>query len=94
MGQKIAIDIDVDWNTQDDTGLPWTFIDEATEPAKIVPGAHVLTGRGIAVAVAEVVDVDETASSISDNSPGLSRITSTFSRRPPRSVHRGHAARP
>lgn len=52
------IDIDVDWNTQDDTGLPWTFVDEAADPAKIVPGAYVLAGRGTAVAVAEVVDVD------------------------------------
>lgn len=54
-----AIDIDVDWNTQDDTGLPWTFVDEATDPSRIVPGAFVIAGRGTAVAVAEVVDVDQ-----------------------------------
>ncbi|HZQ59671.1 MAG TPA: hypothetical protein VFA84_16635 [Acidimicrobiales bacterium] len=53
----IAIDIDVDWNTMDDTGLPWTFRDEAVDPSKIVAGAFVVTGRGTAVAVAEVVDV-------------------------------------
>ena len=28
----LAIDIDVDWNTMDDTGLPWTFGDAATVP--------------------------------------------------------------
>ena len=54
------IDIDVDWNTMDDTGLPWTFLDEAADPSKIVAGTFVVAGRGTAVAVAEVVDVDET----------------------------------
>ncbi len=57
MGYRI--DIDVDWNTQDDTGLPWTFADEAVDPSKIVAGAYVLAGRGAAVAVAEVVDVGD-----------------------------------
>lgn len=52
------IDIDIDWNTQDDTGLPWTFADEAAVPDRIVPGAFVVAGRGTAVAVAEVVDRD------------------------------------
>jgi len=54
-----AIDIDVDWNTQDDTGLPWTFLDEAADPARIVPGAFVIAGRGSAIAVAKVVDVND-----------------------------------
>lgn len=51
------IDIDIDWNTQDDTGLPWTFVDEAADPSRIVAGAFVIAGHGTAVAVAEVVDV-------------------------------------
>ncbi len=50
------IDIDIDWNTQYDTGSPWTFADEASDPDRIVPGAFVVAGRGTAVAVAEVVD--------------------------------------
>jgi hypothetical protein len=50
------IDIDVDWNTQDDTGMPWTFADEATDPDRIIPGSFVVAGRGTAVAVAEVID--------------------------------------
>ncbi len=55
----IAVDIQIDWNEEDDTGLPWTFVDQATTPSKIVPGAYVVAGRGTALAVAEVVDVDE-----------------------------------
>lgn len=51
------IDIDVDWNTQDETGFPWTFVDETPDPSRIVPGVYVAAGRGTAVAVAEVVDV-------------------------------------
>ena len=53
-----AIDIDIDWNEQDDTGLPWTFADRADDPSTIVPGTFVVAGRGTAVAVAEVVDRD------------------------------------
>jgi len=51
------IDIYVDWNTQDDTGLPWTLLDQAVEPSRIVPGAFVIAGHGDAIAVAEVVDI-------------------------------------
>jgi hypothetical protein len=53
------IDIDVDWNMMDDTGLPWTFVDEAEDQSRILPGAFVVAGRGNAVAVAEVVDVGD-----------------------------------
>jgi hypothetical protein len=54
-----AVDIDIDWNEEDDSGLPWTFVDRARNPSKIVPGAYVVAGRGTSVAVAEVVDVAE-----------------------------------
>jgi len=53
-----TIDIYVDWNTQDDTGLPWTFLDQAADPSRIRPGAHVVAGHDDAVAVAEIVDID------------------------------------
>jgi hypothetical protein len=53
-----TIDIDIDWNEEDDTGLPWTFLDKASDPSRIVPGAFVIAGRGSAIAVAEVVDLD------------------------------------
>lgn len=57
----MPIDIDVDWNTQDDTGMPWTFLDDATDPSRIVAGGYVVAGRGAAVAVAEVIDISEDA---------------------------------
>ncbi|MGI8684176.1 MAG: hypothetical protein ACR2MO_03620 [Acidimicrobiales bacterium] len=53
-----AIDIYVDWNTQDDTGLPWTFLDQAADPSRIVAGACVVAGHDDAIAVVEIVDVD------------------------------------
>ena len=54
-----AIDIDIDWNEEDETGLPWTFAQRAAHPEEIVPGAYVLAGRGNAIAVAPVVDRDD-----------------------------------
>lgn len=54
---SMDIDIDIDWNEEDDTGLPWTFIDDAVSRERIVPGAYVVAGRGTAIAVAQVVDV-------------------------------------
>lgn len=54
-----VIDIDIDWNEEDDTGLPWTVAKRAAFPERIVPGAFVVAGRGSAVAVAEVVDRDD-----------------------------------
>ncbi len=52
------LDLVVDLNSQDDTGLPWAFLDAAAEPDRIVPGAHVLVGSGDVRAVARVADVD------------------------------------
>jgi len=54
-----AVDIDIDWNEEDDTGLPWTFVDRARDPSRIVRGAYVIAGRGTSLAVAEVVDIDD-----------------------------------
>ena len=53
-----TIDIYVDWNTQDHTGLPWTFLDQAADPSRIRPGTHVIAGHDDALAVAEIVDID------------------------------------
>ena len=52
-----SIDIWVDFTTQDDTGLPWTLLSEAADPARIVPGAYVVAGNPQAQAVVEIVDV-------------------------------------
>lgn len=54
-----AVDIWADFNSMDDTGLPWTLLDEAADASRIVPGAYVLAGSHHARAVAEVVDVDD-----------------------------------
>lgn len=51
------LDLVIDLNTQDDTGLPWAFLEAAPEPGRIVPGSHVLVGSGRVRAVALVVDV-------------------------------------
>ncbi len=54
----MEVDLRIDLNTMDDTGLPWTFLDQAVHPERIVPGAHVVVGSGAAQAVAVVVDID------------------------------------
>ncbi|MGH3897134.1 MAG: hypothetical protein ACRDTA_02555 [Pseudonocardiaceae bacterium] len=55
----IIVDIAADLNDEDDTGLVWTFLDEARNPAIVVPGAIaiVVAGDTDAPAVAEVVDL-------------------------------------
>ena len=54
-----TIDIEIDWNEEDDTGLPWTFASRAADPDRIVPGAIVLAGYPDSMAVAEVLDRDD-----------------------------------
>ena len=55
----IRVDIAADLNAEDDTGYVWTFLDEATDPSMIVPGALVIAGDVDAPAVAVVVDLVE-----------------------------------
>jgi hypothetical protein len=55
----VAVDIRVDFNTEDETGLPWAFLDTAVDPSRIAVGRYVIAGAGEAVAVAQVVDVTE-----------------------------------
>lgn len=57
MTTTTRIDLPIDFNTMYETGLPWTFLDEAADPSQIVPGAHVTAGSGEVRAVAVVVDV-------------------------------------
>jgi len=36
----IAMDIEIDWNGEDDTGVPWTFVDRAESPrSDMTPGS-------------------------------------------------------
>jgi hypothetical protein len=53
----VKIDLFVDLNTEDDTGLPWTYLDQAPDPSVVVPGRLIVVGAGSARAIAEVVDV-------------------------------------
>ena len=53
----MTVDIWVDFVTQDDTGLPWTLLSEADDPARIVTGAYVIAGNTQTQAVVEIVDV-------------------------------------
>jgi hypothetical protein len=82
-----TVDITAHLNDEDDTGFVWTFLDEAHDPAVIVPGAIVVAGTPDAPAVAEVIDlVPKTAGavvqlrilpgSISDYAAAVLRATS------------------
>lgn len=55
----MRIDIAADLNTEDETGLVWTFLDEATDPSVIRPGQVVVAGSELTPAICEVVDLIE-----------------------------------
>jgi hypothetical protein len=55
---EVPIDLVLDLNFEDDTGLPWGFVDEASDPSRIREGAWIVVGSGTARAVAQVADVD------------------------------------
>jgi hypothetical protein len=52
------VDLVVDLNSEDESGLPWSFVDEARDPSLMVEGAWLVVGEGAARAVAQVVEVD------------------------------------
>ncbi len=52
------VDLVVDLNSEDEPGLPWSFVDEARDPSFMVEGAWLIVGEGAARAVAQVVEVD------------------------------------
>jgi hypothetical protein len=53
----VKIDLFVDLNTEDETGLPWTYADQAEDPSVVVAGRRLVVGSGNAVAIAEIIDV-------------------------------------
>lgn len=59
MATAVDVDLRIDLQTMDETGLPWTFLDQAPDPSRIVPGRHIVAGSGAAVAVAVVVDITD-----------------------------------
>jgi hypothetical protein len=57
--EEIPIDLTVDLNNEDESGLPWTFRDESRDSALVVEGAWLVVGEGSTRAVAQVVEVEE-----------------------------------
>lgn len=51
------VDIAADLNDEDETGYVWTFLDEAVDQSRIVPGALVVAGEDDAAAVCVVVNL-------------------------------------
>lgn len=56
--EEEPIDLVVDLNSEDESGLPWTFIDEARDPDVVKEGAWLVVGEGTARAVAQVVEIE------------------------------------
>ena len=57
----VHVAIPADLNNEDETGLVWTFLDEALDPTLVQPGALVLAGSALTSAACEVVDLVEKA---------------------------------
>lgn len=53
------LDLRVDLNTIDETGLPWAFLDDAPDPSMVIAGRYLIVGSGQARAVAQVVDIED-----------------------------------
>jgi hypothetical protein len=53
------IDLVADLNDEDDEGLGWSTLSEASDPARIRPGVMVVAGNRQAQAVVRVVAVDD-----------------------------------
>lgn len=55
---QLPIDLVVDLNGEDESGLPWTFIDEARDRALVAEGAWLIVGQGDVRAVAQVIEIE------------------------------------
>ena len=53
------IDLIADLNDEDDDGLGWSTLGEASDPAGIRPGVMLVAGNRQAQAVVRVVEVDD-----------------------------------
>ncbi len=53
------LDLIADLNAQDDDGLGWSTLADATAPERVQPGAMLLAGNTQAQAVVRVVAVDD-----------------------------------
>ena len=52
------LDLRVDLNGEDETGLPWAFLRDARDPSRVIEGAWLIVGSGKTRAVAQVAEVD------------------------------------
>jgi hypothetical protein len=52
------LDLVVDLNGEDESGLPWGFVDEARDRALLRVGTWLVVGEGNARAVAQFVEID------------------------------------
>jgi hypothetical protein len=53
------LDLVVDLNSEDESGQPWTYLDEARHPELVREGAWLIVGEGNVRAVAQVVEIDD-----------------------------------
>jgi hypothetical protein len=56
---ETEIDLVADLNAEDDDGLGWSTLSDASDPSKVRPGALLLAGNRVAQAVVRVVAVDD-----------------------------------
>jgi hypothetical protein len=52
----MKIDLFVDLNTEDETRLPWSYVDQAVDPSVVVPGRLIMVGSGSAGSAVQVID--------------------------------------
>jgi hypothetical protein len=53
------LDLRVDLNTEDDTGLPWAFVRDARDPGLMREGTWIIVESGSVRAVAQVAQVED-----------------------------------
>ncbi len=53
------LDVIADLNAEDDDGLGWSTLADASDPSRVAPGALLLAGNEAATAVVRIVAVDE-----------------------------------
>jgi hypothetical protein len=52
------VDLPVDLNSEDDSGLCWGLLSQARDPRRVYEGAWIIVGNARTRAAARVVDID------------------------------------
>jgi hypothetical protein len=55
--ERVVVTLPADVQQIDDTGYVWSFLNEATEPDRVQPGALIVAGDPIEPFLARVVDI-------------------------------------